>query len=94
MNSLKRILENQFELNDSLDSYDDVSYIRPEIKKDNKGKYQEKVSYSSYKGTSEYPDNGIAGYREEKVYIECRHKKTKLFGTFHKCEECGNLIVK
>jgi hypothetical protein len=94
MNILKRILENQLELNDSLCSYDEISYVKPEIKKDNKGKYQEKVSYSQYKGETEYPDNGVVGYREEKIYLECKHEKTKLFGTFYKCNDCNKLIVK
>jgi hypothetical protein len=93
MNNLKRILENQLELNNSLRSYDEVSYVRPEIKKDDKGKYQEKVSYSQYKGETEYPDNGVIGYREEKIYLECKHEKTRLFSTFHKCEDCGNLVL-
>ena len=94
MNSLQRILNNQFELNDSMRSYNEVSYTRPETKTDKKGKYKEKISYSQYKGVTEYPDDGVVGFHLEKVYEVCEHKETKLFGTFHKCKQCSKLIVK
>ena len=68
MNTILKIINNQFELNDSMRNYEEVSYTRPQVKEDEKGKYKEKVSYLSYKGVSEYPDNGIVGHNVEKVY--------------------------
>ena len=94
MEVVQRILNNQFELNDSMRSYDEISYVNSAVKTDKKGKYKEKVSYSQYKGATEYPDNGIVGYTVEKIYEVCEHKETELFGTFHKCKQCNELIVK
>jgi len=94
MNTLKRILENQFELNDSMSSYEDISYIKPDLKKDEKGVYKEKVSYSQYKGVSEYPDNGIIGHKIEKIYEKCEHKEVYVFGSWYKCKECNEFVLK
>lgn len=94
MTIISRILNNQFELNDSMRSYDEVSYVRPDLKKDEKGVYKERVEYLEYKGVSEYPDDGIIGYKVEKIYEKCEHANSKLMGTFHKCEDCGQMFVK
>jgi hypothetical protein len=94
MNSIFRILNNQFELNDSMRNYTEHSYIKPETKQDEKGKYKEKVSYSSYNGETEYPDNGIVGHRVEKIYEECKHEELYVFGSWYKCKQCNEFILK
>jgi hypothetical protein len=74
MNTLSRILDNQFELHDSLDSYHSWSSIEEEIYEDKKGKYR------IHKILSEYPcnchpetcchENGkVLREREEKIYL-------------------------
>lgn len=77
MVSVNKILQGQLELRDSLRNYDDVSFTKKEVKEDENGKFQIKVSYLKYKGQTEYPDNGIVGYKEEKVYLKDKIMKTK-----------------
>ena len=93
MNNIFKILQNQFELNDSINSYDYVSYIKPEIKKDEKGLYKEEISYMEYKGEPEYPNNGIIGRSVTKIYQECEHTDVFLYGTWYKCRTCDKLVL-
>ena len=75
MNILFRILENQLELNDSLDSYEEWSSLGKEILEDENGKYQIKsTTYehpcSCHPETCCHFDGTVLRFREEKVYIK------------------------
>jgi len=75
MNTLKRILENQLELNDSLDSYDYWISLDKEILEDEKGKYQiKKITYeapcSCHPETCCHFDGKVLKFDEEKIYLK------------------------
>lgn len=75
MNTIFRILNNQLELNDFIDNYDYYSSIKPEILKDEKGKYQikqidEKRPCSCHPETCCHFDGKVWRTSTEKVYLK------------------------
>lgn len=75
MNSILRILNNQFELNDSIDSYGYWSHTKKEILEDEKGKYQIKkitkeIPCSCHPETCCHFDGKVTRTSEEKVYLK------------------------
>lgn len=75
MNVIFRILENQLELNDCLDSYGYWSNINKEIFEDEKGKYQvkyitEEKPCSCHPETCCHFDGSITVTSQEKVYLK------------------------
>lgn len=77
--NILKILNNQNELHDSLDSYDSVSFISDIVKTDENGDYKEKISYLEYRGETEYPNSGIIGNTVEKIYIKNKELKEMNF---------------
>ena len=74
MNTIFRILNNQLELNDCLDSYGYWSNTEEEVLEDEKGKYQiRKITYehpcSCHPETCCHFDGKTIREREEKVYL-------------------------
>ena len=75
METIFRILENRFELNDSCDSYGYWSSINKEILEDEKGKYQiknitEERPCGCHPETCCHFDEKVTRTREEKVYLK------------------------
>lgn len=75
MNTIFRILNNQLELNDCLDSYDYHSFTKPEILEDEKGKYQikqidEERPCSCHPETCCHFDGKVWRTTTEKVYLK------------------------
>lgn len=100
MQTVFRILEGQLELNDSMGSYDEFSYVKRDIQEDEKGKFRVEVSTSRYK-YNEGLERNDGDYSEKKIYEsspdfikKCPHSKTTLYGTFHKCNDCEKLLMK
>lgn len=75
MNQLNRILNNQFELHDSLDSYGCWSSVSKEILEDDKGKYQvkkitEEIPCSCHPETCCHFDGKVLRSNKVKVYLK------------------------
>jgi len=75
MNTLFRILNNQLELNDAIDSYGYWSSLSKEILEDEKGKYQiknitEERPCSCHPETCCHFDEKITVSKKEKVYLK------------------------
>lgn len=75
MNTLFRIINNQLEIHDSLDSYRSWGNIEEEIYEDEGGKYQIfKVFYehpcNCHPETCCHEDGKVLREREEKIYLD------------------------
>jgi len=97
MESVFRIIRNQFELNDSLDSYEYHSYIGKTTYTDKYGTYkikkiiQEKPC-SCHPETCSHFDGKISVSSSEKIYLKCEHKEIFVDGSWHRCKNCNEII--
>jgi len=107
MNSVFRILENQFELNDAIDSCYYKSSTSRKIYEDENGKYKIKnITKEVYCGCHPETCCHFGGKRTvfetEKIYLKketnddvknkCEHKEIYLDGSWYRCKKCNETI--